>query len=158
MKKAGISMTSMVVYVALFFAFSAFAIAISSNYNYQTLEEKGNMFVNEQFDKLQYNILKSAKQSDRVSIIADKIVFSNNDEYVYDSSKKRVLKNGGVIAMNVESFSIIDASEITGGNLFYNNLDRDLTSVAINISLKKYGSEKVSQIFMTAGDEYNEDF
>lgn len=157
MKKAGLSMTSMVIYVALFFAFSAFAVAISTNYNYQTLNEKGSMWVNEQYDKLQYNLFSSAKKSERVSIIADKIVFSNNDEYVYDSENKRVLKNGGVIAMDVESFSIIDNTSVVGGNTFYNNLDRDLTSVAIDITLKKYGNEKVSQIFMTAGEIYNED-
>lgn len=157
MKKAGLSMTSMVIYVALFFAFSAFAVAISTNYNYQTLNEKGCMWVNEQFDKLQYNLLKSAKQSERVSIIADKIVFSNNDEYVYDSENKRVLKNGGVIAMDVESFSIIDNTSVIGGNNFYSNLDKELTNLAIDITLKKYGNEKVSQIFMTAGGVYNED-
>lgn len=157
MKKAGLSMTSMVIYVALFFAFSAFAVAISTNYNYQTLNEKGCMWVNEQFDKLQYNLLKSAKQSERVSIIADKIVFSNNDEYVYDSENKRVLKNGGIIAMDVESFSIIDNTSVIGGNSFGNKLDSELTSVAINITLKKYGNKKVSQIFMTAGEVYNED-
>ena len=149
-------MTSMVIYVALFFAFSAFAIAISSNYNYQTLNEKGNMWINEQYDKLQYNILMSAKKCDTVNVISNKIVFSNNDEYTYDSDKKRLLKNGGIIAMDVEEFTILMNSDISGGNSFYNSLDKNLSTVAISITLKKYGNTKKCEFFVTAGDVYEE--
>lgn len=156
MRKSGISMTSMVLYVSLFFAFSTFAIAISSNFNYKTLSEKGNMWVNEQFDKLQYNLIKSAKESTDVSNIAGKIVFSNNDEYEFDASKNRILKNGGIIAMDVEIFEIINASDINSKNDFSANLDNELTNIAINIKLSKYGNEKTTKFFITAGDDYNE--
>lgn len=157
MKKTGLTMTSMVLYVALFFAFSTFAVAMSTNFNYKTLTEKGNMWVNEQFDKLQYNIVHSAKNSNDVSQIGEKIVFSNNDEYVYDVDKKRVLKNGGVIAMDVELFEIIDAKALSYKTDFIDNLDNEVESIALKIKLSKYGCEKVSEIFITAGDDYNEE-
>lgn len=157
MKRAGLSMTSMVLYVALFFAFSTFAVAMSTNFNYRTLSEKGNMWVNEQYDKLQYNIIHSAKNSSDVSQIGNKIVFSNNDEYVFDLNNKKVLKNGGVIAMDVELFEIIDVATLTSKTDFVNNLDEELESIALKIKLSKYGCEKTSELFITAGDGYNEE-
>ena len=157
MKRSGLTMTSMVLYVALFFAFSAFAIAVSTNYNYKTLGDKGNMWVNEQFDKLQYNIVYSAKHSDDISKIGDKVVFSNDDEYVFDQENKRVLKNGGIIAMGVEVFEIIDASDLTGNNNFLDEQENELASIALKIKLAKYGAEKTSEIFITAGDGYSEE-
>lgn len=145
-------MTSMALYVVLFFTFSAFAIAVSSNFNYQTLSEKGKMWVNEQFDKLQYNMVKSAKESDDVSAIAGKVVFSNNDEYEYDATNKRILKNGGIVAMDVEKFEIITPADINTSNRFSSDIDNNLSNIALNIELKKYGNEKVTQLFITAGD------
>ena len=157
MRKSGLSMASMVLYVALFFAFSAFAIAISSNFNYRTLSEKGSMWVNEQFDKLQYNLYSSAKQSRDVSNISGKIVFTNNDEYEYDKQKKVVLKNGGVIAMDVDSFEIItNPQNANFVENFPKMLDKGLSSVALKVSFNKYGSKKSSSIFVTAGVDLNE--
>ena len=157
MKKSGLTMASMVLYVALFFAFSAFAIAISTNFNYKTLTEKGSMWVNEQYDKLQYNLLNSAKQSRDVSKISGKIVFTNNDEYAYDSSKKAVLKNGGIVAMDVESFEIVTNPQNSSlGVDFPNDLDKNVGSVALKVSFNKYGSKKESKIFVTAGVDENE--
>lgn len=150
-------MTSMVLYVTLFFAFSAFAIAISTNFNYRTLTEKGSMWVNEQFDKLQYNLLSSASQSQDVSVISGKIIFSNNDEYEFDNKKKVVLKNGGIVAMDVEEFNIVtDPKNVSFFENFPEDLDRNISSVALEVSLNKYGSEKNSKIFVTAGDDVDE--
>ena len=157
MKRAGLTMTTMALYVALFFAFSTFAIAMSTNFNYKTLSEKGNMWINEQFDKLQYNFIKSAKNSTDVSQIGEKIVFSNNDEYTFDLDKKRVLKNGGVIAMDVEVFEIIDIATLTSKADFVDNLDGELESIALRIKLSKYGCEKTSELFITTGDGYDEE-
>ena len=157
MKRSGLTITSMVLYVALFFAFSAFAIAISTNFNYRTLSEKGQMWVNEQYDKLQYNLLNSAKESSDVSNISGKIVFSNNDEYEYDGKKKRVLKNGGIIAMDVEKFNVIlDKSDLDSSIKYPQNIDESVSNIAIDINLKKYGNEKVSQLFITTGVDSNE--
>ncbi len=141
-------MTSIVLYVALFFTFSTFAISISSNMNYSTLAQKGDVWVNEQFDKLQYNLIKSAKASDSVYNIAGKLVFSNNDEYSYDEANKRILKNGGIIAVDInEDDAIVNGFEIIEAN--GNNF-------RINVSFLKYGKIKTSEIFLTVGDGINE--
>ena len=55
-KKSGITLASIVIYVSLFFVFTVFAIAMSTNINYKAMEEKANIYIYEQFDKLQYNI------------------------------------------------------------------------------------------------------
>ena len=105
-------MISMIIYVVLFFVFSAFAVSLSSNINYQTLSQKGLVYSNEQLQKLQYNMLFSAKNSISIDNISGKIVFSNNDEYTYDSTNKKIYKNGGVLVSEVESFNIIDVSSL----------------------------------------------
>ncbi len=149
MNKSGLSMTSMVLYVALFFAFSTFAISISSNMNYSTLAQKGDVWVNEQFDKLQYNLIKSAKASDSVYNIAGKLVFSNNDEYSYDVENRRILKNGGIIAVDINED---DDATVSGFEI----LEVDGDSFRINVSFLKYGKTKTSEIFLTVGDDINE--
>ena len=141
MNKSGITMASLVIYVVLFFAFSTFAISISSNMNYSTLSEKGDLWVNEQYEKLQYNLLKSAKASDEVYSISGKLVFSNNDEYSYDATNNRILKNGGVVASDVNGTFNITAN---GKNC------------TVSVSFLKYEKTKTGSIFVTVGDGIDE--
>ncbi len=156
MCKKGLSLISMIIYVVLFFVFSAFAVAISTNINYQTLTQKGSVYANEQLQKLQYNLLFSAKNSITVDNISGKIVFSNNDEYTYNATNKKIYKNGGVLVSDVESFSIIglEALKDTPGN-FVNDVDKNIDNVCVEVKFKKYGSELSSQIFVSAGDGLN---
>lgn len=146
-------MLSMVVYVVLFFLFATFAIMMSTNINYKTLAEKGNIWVNEQSAKLEYNLIKSAKSSTRADYINNIIAFSNNDEYTYDKKSKRVLKNGGVVAMDVESFSIIDTSILKNAPESLLLDEDDIDNICIEINLKKYGIEKKVQYYITVGDD-----
>lgn len=148
-------MTSMVLYVAIFFAFSAFAVAVSTNYNYKTLGEKGNIWVNEQANKFQMNLLASGRESIDVSNIGGKIVFSNDDEYRYDSSKKKIYKNDGLCISDVEDFKIITEND---DFVNYNvpKKDNNMSAVKIEFKVKKYGVEKTFQMYITAGDEFNE--
>lgn len=151
---------SMVMYVVLFFAFMTFATAMSTNMNYAALSQKGEVIVAENFQKLQQNVLKSAKDSVSVDNISGNIVFSNNDEYTYDSSKKEVLKNGSKIISDVTDFKIIELSEITSvPDSFlvveageYINIDASKDYVCVSVTIKKYGVEKTSQIIVTVGD------
>lgn len=153
MKKSGLSMTSMALYVVLFFVFTTFAITISSNMNYKTLSDKGDIWINEQYDKLQMNMLNSAKQSNEVNNINGRVVFSNNDEYIFDYTSNRVLKNGGIIAMDITVFEIIDVSSLDNKpNDFKSNLDNDIQNISLNIELKKYGQEKKTQMFLSVGE------
>lgn len=145
-------MTSMIIYVVLFFAFSSFALAVSTNYNHKTLMEKGNIWVNEQFDKFQMNLLASSRESTDVSNIGGKIVFSNEDEYRYDNSKQKIYKNDGLCISDVESFEVItrtNSSAIT-------DYDSNTSSVTAKLKITKYGVSKEFEIFITAGDGLNE--
>lgn len=146
-------MTSMVLYVALFFAFSAFAIAVSTNYNHKTLMEKGNMLINEEFDKLQMNLLASGRKSTDVSNIGGKIVFSNDDEYRLSDGK--IYKNDGVCINDVKELTFINKTDDFKG---YNvpEKDNNMSSVMFKIILEKYGTEKEFYLYITAGDEFNE--
>lgn len=153
-KKSGITLTSIVIYVSLFFVFTVFAIAMSTNMNYKAMGEKANIYVYEQFDKFQYNIITSAKNSNFVDNIYNKVVFSNNDEYSYDKDKKVVLKNGGVLVNNVEKFEIISEEKLTDiPNNFASNMDNSTNSICIEITFKKYGKQITKQLFFTVGDE-----
>lgn len=154
MKKSGITMVSIIIYVMLFFIFTSFAILISSNMNYKTLSDKGDLYINEQFQKLQYNLVKSSTNSEYITKINNKIVFSNNDEYTYNAEKKQILKNGGLIASNVASFNILETTNlINKPENFDYNIDDNKTNILIEVKFIKYGKEKISQIFVVAGDD-----
>ena len=154
MNKKGISLMSMVIYVALFFAFSAFAVGMSLNMNYRNLAQKGEVWVNEQAQKLQYNMLNSAKRSTTIDHISGRVVFSNNDEYSYDSEKKVIYKNGGILVTNVEEFKIITINDLTGIPTTFTSLttDRNKDYSCVSVKFKKYGQEFETQIFVTVGD------
>ncbi|MEG0872574.1 MAG: hypothetical protein RSE00_01130 [Clostridia bacterium] len=157
MNKSGITMISIVIYVALFFSFTVAAIALSMNMNYKTLSEKGNAWVSEQYEKLQYNIVKSAKASTSIDNINGKIVFSNNDEYEYIKNKKQILKNGGLLVSDVTSVNILEATSLKGKpEKFDYDIQKTKDYVCLEVQFKKYGKEKTAQIFVTAGDGINE--
>lgn len=138
-------MTSVVIYVILFFVFTSIAIAVSSNMNYEALNEKGKIINNENLQKLQFNMLNSAKKSESVYNINGKIVFSNNDEYVYDMNKKEITKNNTSLIKNVEAFNIINSDEFVQNNI----IDK---SISFEITLKKYGNKKTEKMIFTVGD------
>ncbi len=157
MNKNGLSMISMIIYVVLFFAFSAFAVGMSANMNYRTLSEKGEIINNEQLQKLQYNLLMSAKNSHNIDIISDKIVFSNNDEYTFNKNTNKIYKNGGIIVSDVESFIIFDVKELKSTPVdFALNLDKSLDNICVEVKFSKYSKELTEKIFVTTGDEISE--
>ena len=73
-KRSGITMLSMVIYVTLFFAFTALAISMGSNMNYSSLVQKGKLYINEEASKIQYNLVNSAKSSDDINNIYGKSI------------------------------------------------------------------------------------
>jgi hypothetical protein len=161
MKKQGLSLLSMVIYVALFFAFMTFATVMSTNLNYSSLTYKGKVMNYENFEKLQSNMVNSAKNSTSIDNINGSIVFSNGDEYVYNSDKKAILKNGGLLVSNVSSFDIVSIDELTNvPSSFtskesgkYVNIDELKSYVCLNVTLQKYGSTNEFQVFTVAGDD-----
>lgn len=156
MNKKGLSMVSMLVYVVLFFSFSAFAVGMATNMNYKSLGEKGQIVNNENLQKLQYNLVNSAKDSNTIEDISGKIVFSNNDEYKFDETEKKIYKNGGIIATDVESFKIIDITELenTPEN-FSDNIDSNIDYICVEVTFTKYSQTLTEKIFVTVGDGIN---
>lgn len=153
MNKKGLSMVSMLVYVVLFFSFSAFAVGIATNMNYRTLSEKGQIVNNEHLQKLQYNLINSAKNSSTIEEISGKIVFSNNDEYSFNETDKRIYKNGGIIATDVESFRVIDITELDNvPDGFTTNVDADIDYICVEVTFNKYGQTLTEKLFITVGD------
>lgn len=144
MKKSGITMTSIMVYVALFFIFTSAAIAISSNMNYRTLSQKGEMIVNEEIQKLQFNLFYSAKRSRFVEKINGRIVFSNNDSYVYDAEKQELRKNETILLKGVSQFEMVEDT--------MNHNDR----ITIHVKIEKYHQVGEKTLFFTLGDDENE--
>lgn len=138
-------MTSIVVYVILFFVFTSIAVAVSSNMNYEALNQKGKIINNKNIQKLQFNLLNSAKLSDQVYNINGKIVFSNNDEYYYDLDKKEIMKNNSVIISNVEAFNLINSDEFVENSI-------QNKCISFEITLKKYGNEKKEKMIFSVGD------
>lgn len=144
MKKSGITMTSIMVYVALFFTFTSVAIAISSNMNYRTLSQKGEMIVNEEIQKLQFNLFYSAKRSRFVEKINDRIVFSNNDSYIYDAEKQEIRKNETILLKGISQFEIVEDT--------MNRKDR----ITIYVKVEKYHQVGEKTLFFTLGEDENE--
>lgn len=156
MNKKGLSMISIVVYVVIFFAFSAFAVGMANNMNYRTLSEKGVIINSEQLQKLQYNLVSSAKDSNSIDIITDKIVFSNDDTYTYDANKKKIYKNDGIIASDVTSFNIINPEDLQEvPENFVENLDSNRDYLCIEVTFTKYDQNLTEKIFVTVGDDLN---
>ncbi len=145
--KKGITVVTIVIYVVIFFALTTFAVAISNNLNYKMLEEKGNIYINENYSKLVYNLYTSAKNSKYIDNISSKIVFSNNDEYYYDSDKKAIYKNGGILVDSVEKFEKIDPTSITD-----NTLVDSSKYICYSVSFLKYGETLEDSIFVVVGE------
>lgn len=153
--KRGFTLVSLVLYVTLFFAFTVFATAISTNMNRRVLAEKGRIIINENYIKLYSNLLNSAKNSNTVDIIGTDIAFSNGDIYAYDDSNNSFLKNFGTLVNNVESFNVKNLEDVDG-------LENDMTNVNVidcagfNVSFKKYNETITRDIVITVGDDLYE--
>lgn len=157
MNKRGITLVSIVLYVVLFFAFTTFAILMSSNINYKIMGEKGMMFIQEQRDKLQVNLLSSAKMSEWIQKDNQKVVFSNNDIYEFNAETKVITKNGGVLIRNVEECNFnLGISDISlNNNIDVTKISKDV--LAIKVKLLKYGQEKECEYVFYVGDETYEE-
>lgn len=104
--KKGITMTSIMVYVVLFFAFTTIATMISSRINKNLFNDRGNAINITAINKLEYNLLKSANESYNVdmTIAGNKktLTFSNLDVYVFDLENNVIYKNGGKLVKFVK--------------------------------------------------------
>lgn len=108
--KRGITVTSIVVYVILFFMFTTATIAISSRINKNLFNDRGLSINVTAINKLEYNLLKSSEESSYANVTIDRnvttIEFSNNDRYDFDLDKHTVYKNGGKLVGYMSDFEI----------------------------------------------------
>lgn len=147
--RLGLSLVSIVIYVILFFTFITFAISISSNMNYSVLTQKGELYVNEMYNKLQYNLFNSAKDSTYINVIDNKIIFSNNDEYVFDLAKQVIYKNKGKLIDSVDKFELntIDTTNLLDSSKYIN----------YTVSFTKYKKNLTKNLFITVGGTYEKE-
>jgi len=116
--RRGITISSLVIYIVLFTSFTIFVSNVSSNMNERLFNSRGEAVIYSNFNKLQYNIDNSSIQSYDVTVTANEINYSNGDSYEYDSENKLILKNGGILCQNVDSFTVsleegVDTKKIT---------------------------------------------
>ncbi len=124
--KRGITVSSLVLYVVLFFAITTFLSIVYTNMNETLFNNRGMALNYTMLNKLEYNITDSALQS--VDIVEDNntITFSNGDKYYYDSAKKLIILNNGVLCTSVSKFE----PTITTAN--------DVKKLTIELTFNKY--------------------
>jgi len=104
-QKKGITMTSLVVYIAIFSSITVLLSIIYTSMNKTLFFNRGKSINYTSFNKLQYNVNLSASESNSVVVNDNGMTYSNGDYYIYDSEKKALFLNGGVLCQNVESFN-----------------------------------------------------
>lgn len=105
-KKNGVTLASLVIYIGLFTVFTLFVSGISSNMNERLFNNRGEAINYTSLNKLQFNIEESALNSDDITVSANSINYSNGDNYVYDETNKIIYKNGGILCLNVDNFTV----------------------------------------------------
>lgn len=124
--KKGVTLISLVVYISLFTVFIAFATSVSNGINERLFDARGQAINHTNLNKLEYNILSSEKESNSVELSGKTITYSNGDVYNFDESKGAILKNGGVLCSNVESFeATIEKNDIAN-------------KISMNVTFNKY--------------------
>ena len=113
-KKRGITLTSIVIYIILFFLFTSFITVLSTRLNKNLFDDRGMAINVNNVNKTEYNLLKSGNESESITITdidsnSKSVSFSNGDTYVFNNDSNSILKNGGILVKNV----IYDASNMT---------------------------------------------
>ena len=127
--KRGITVSSLVLYVVLFFAITTFLSMVYSNMNDTLFNNRGMALNYTMLNKLEYNLTDSALQSVDIVLADNTLIFSNGDKYYYDSAKKMVILNNGVLCTSVSKFE----PTITTGT--------DTKKLTINLTFNKYMAE-----------------
>lgn len=137
MKKTGITMASLVVYVTLLAAFTGVALTVSNNLSNSVFADKGIAQDMTNYEKVLYYLNKSAMESTSATVNSTTVTFSNGDTFSFDTTKSELYMNNGVLCKNVSSFAIGDIE---------NNL------VDIEITLKKYTHSMSRTITLYVGE------
>jgi len=136
----GITVTSITVYIMLFFMFTTVTTIISSRFNDNLFKDRGTAINITAINKLEYNLLKSADESYDVEISKDEnkttITFSNFDKYVFDNENDIILKNGGKLVEFVTNVAVNIENKIINIDITVNKYTNKLQrNIRINIPL-----------------------
>ena len=137
-KKRGITVTSILIYVILFFAFTTITTIISSRFNQSLFNDRGNAINVTAINKLEYNLLNSAKNSYIASSTVNDnkttVTFSNSDEYIFDLDNHIIYKNGGKLVKFVKSCNVELQNNLLSLNLTLNKYTNEVTrNIHINV-------------------------
>jgi hypothetical protein len=124
--KRGITVSSLVLYVVLFFGLTAFLSTVYSNLNKSLFDNRGIALNYTNLNKLQYNITDSAFKSNDVIVESNSLKYSNGDIYTYNENNDTILLNGGVLCTSVSRFTPIITTE------------NGVKKVEIQLTLNKY--------------------
>ncbi len=133
MNKKGVTVSSLIVYVVLFYLFTSFVVMISSNINNKIFSDRANVQMNKDATKTITFFLNSAKNSYDVNEIGGELVFANNDEYTYKN--ERLYKNDKLILRDVKNFEY-SITEITPKKKV----------ISVSVDFEKY-TKKLSKTF-----------
>lgn len=129
-RKRGITISSLVIYVVLFFVFTFFVTSVTANVNKTMFIERGKVNNTKNISKLNSYFVGSSKKSNDVYLVNGNIVFSNNDEYRYDANKKILYKNDKIILKGVTKF--IPVVESVGSNIKELDIEVQLEKFMVN--------------------------
>ncbi len=124
--KKGVTLASLVIYIVLFTGFTIFVSITSTNMNGRLFDNRGEAINYSYLNKLQYNLEDSSMNSQDVSVTENEITYSNGDRYTYNADESVIYKNGGILCLNVSSFT---ANVETGVNT---------KKLTLNITFNKY--------------------
>ncbi len=109
--KRGITVSSLVLYVVLFFGITTFLSIVYTNMNETMFNNRGMALNYTMLNKLEYNLVESSTNSIDVVAASDVVTFSNGDKYYYDETKDVILLNSGILCTSVSKFNPTVASE-----------------------------------------------
>jgi len=135
--KRGITVSALVIYVILLFAFTTVALTVSGNLTSGVYQDKGLAVNLSNIDKLQYYLNKSAISSQSAEYTSNSIIFSNGDEYSFDANTHTVYYNGGILSTGVTNFvltnNITNLYEIELEFTKYSNVIRRTIKVSVGV-------------------------
>lgn len=124
--KRGITVSSLVLYVVLFFGITTFLSIVYTNMNETMFNNRGMALNYTMLNKLEYNLVDSSTNSIDVVAASGVVTFSNGDKYYYDDTKDVVLLNSGILCTSVSKFN----PTVTSGN--------NVKKLTIEVSFNKY--------------------
>lgn len=129
----GITLTSLVVYIAVIFVVMAIVMRITT-YFVKNMEDAADVKFESEFNKLKLYLLDESKTTDnKILEIKDEkeIIFSKGNKYTYNETNKAIYLNDKIrICENIEN--VIFSKEITE-----NGKEKIVVTITINKTTKK---------------------